>query len=196
MGERIKFDDGDKKDIVQIEGRPDMQDLFKHVGKVGDGYTYDQAVEKIRNTLKGKGNQTVAVHKLFSSMAQANQTFDAWHKKVYKFAKMVNWTNYNHEKATLDAIVMQTSSGKLRQKVIQDNPSYKELVKMGISQEQAKKKADPTRWGGGPDHLGGAGAPEAHRRQQRAWRWVRGRAKGKMQEVLFVYVQREGGLPS
>ena len=72
MGERIKFDDGDKKDIVQIEGRPDMQDLFKHVGKVGDGNTYDQAVEKIWNALKGRGNRTAAVHKLFSSMAQAN----------------------------------------------------------------------------------------------------------------------------
>ena len=37
---------------------------------------------------------------------------------------------------------MQTRSVKLQQKAIQDNPSYEELVKLGISQEQAKKKAD------------------------------------------------------
>ena len=38
--------------------------------------------------------------------------------------------------------MMQTSSGKLRQRALQDDPSYEELVKMGISQEQAKKKAE------------------------------------------------------
>ena len=42
----------------------------------------------------------------------------------------------------MDAIVMQTRSTKLQQKAIQDNPSYEELVRLGISQEQAKKKAD------------------------------------------------------
>ena len=61
---------------------------------------------------------------------------------MYSFAKTVDWTGYDHDKAAVDAIVMQTSSGKLRQKAIQDNPTYEELVKMGISQEQAEKKAD------------------------------------------------------
>ena len=37
---------------------------------------------------------------------------------------------------------MQTRSVKFQQKAIQDSPSYEELVKMGISQEQAKMKAD------------------------------------------------------
>ena len=187
-GERIDFDDGDKKDIIQIEGGPDMQDLFEHVGKVVDGNTYNEAVEKIRNALKGRGNRTAAVHKLFSSMAQANQTFDAWHKKVYEFAKTVDWTDYNHDKAAVDAIVMQTSSGKLRQRVLQDNPSYEELVKMGISQEQAKKKAEtlPDREG---DQITRAvqearAVQEELRRltggKKRAWRQVRGHAKDKM----------------
>ena len=79
-------------------------------------------MKKIRNTLKGRENPTAAMHKLFSSMVQANQTFDVCHK-VYEFAKTVDWTNFNQEKATVDAIVMQTSSGKLRQKAIQDNPT-------------------------------------------------------------------------
>ena len=49
------------------------------MGKLEDGDTCEQAVEKIQNALKGRGNQTAAVHKLFCSMVQANQTFDAWH---------------------------------------------------------------------------------------------------------------------
>ena len=76
-------------------------------------------------------------------MPQGEKTFDSWHKKVYKAAKQVDWDGYNAERATVDAIVMQQErSSKLQQKAIQDNPSHKELVKLGIRQEQAKKKAD------------------------------------------------------
>ena len=40
------------------------------------GDTYNPAMAKIRKALKGRGNRTVSVHKLFSNMAQTNQTFD------------------------------------------------------------------------------------------------------------------------
>ena len=36
---------------------------------------------------------------------------------------------------------MQTSNNKLQQRSIQENPSYDEIVNLGISQEQAEKKA-------------------------------------------------------
>ena len=75
-------------------------------------------------------------------MAQGGRTFDLWHKRVYEAAKQVDWEGYNAETAAVDAIIMQTKSVKLHQKAIQDIPSYDELVKLGISQEQAKKKAD------------------------------------------------------
>ena len=48
----------------------------------------------------------------------------------------------------VDAIVMQTKSSKLQQKAIQDNPTYKELVKLEISQEQVRKKANALPDGG------------------------------------------------
>ena len=54
----------------------------------------------------------------------------------------MDWDGYNAETAVVDAIVIQTKSAKLQQKAIQDNTSYEELVKLGISQEQAKRKAD------------------------------------------------------
>ena len=61
---------------------------------------------------------------------------------MYDAAKQVDWDGYNAETAVVDAIVMQTKSTKLQQKAIQNNPTYEELVKLGISQEQAKRKAD------------------------------------------------------
>ena len=141
-GARVEFDDTDKKNIIQLEGGHDMMDLFEHVGKVKDEDKYEAAIEKIRKALRGRGNRTAAVFKLFTGMPQGQKTFDAWHKKVYEAAKQVEWDGYNAEMAAVDAIIMQTRSAKLQQKAIQDNPSYEELVKLGISQEQAKKKAD------------------------------------------------------
>ena len=41
--------------------------------------------------------------------------------------------DYDADKAMVDAILMQTSSSKLRQRVIQENLGYDELVALGIS---------------------------------------------------------------
>ena len=49
---------------------------------------------------------------------------------------------YGAETATVDALIMQTSSQRLQQKAIQENPKYSEMVDLGISMEQAKKKAE------------------------------------------------------
>ena len=57
-----------------------------------------------------------------------------------KLAKTVDWTDYDYVKAAVDAIIMQPSSGRLHQKALQENPTYKVLVKMGNSQEKARKK--------------------------------------------------------
>ena len=141
-GQKVDFDDDEKKDLLIVEGGQDMSDLFKHVGRVAAGDTYEAAVEKIRAGLKKRGNRTSAVFKLFNGHAQGKQSFDSWHREVSKAAKLIDWTGYGAEQAAVDAIVMQTSSVKLQQRAIQDNPTYDQLVNLGISQEQAKKKAD------------------------------------------------------
>ena len=60
---------------------------------------------------------------------------------MYKAAKLIDWTGYDANQAAVDAMVMQTSSVRLQQRAIQENPNYEQLVNLGISQEQAKKKA-------------------------------------------------------
>ena len=51
-GARVEWDDEDKKDMLVVEGGEEMQDLFKHVGKVLATDTYLQATEKIKVALK------------------------------------------------------------------------------------------------------------------------------------------------
>ena len=140
-GAKIEYDDAEKKDLILVEGGEDMQNLFKHVGLVVDTDTYEEAVEKVRTALKKRGNRTSAVYKLFNGHPQGGQSFEAWHREVFKAAKLIDWAGYDHNKAAVDAIITQTSSAKLRQRAIQENPDYTALVDLGISQEQAKKKS-------------------------------------------------------
>ena len=92
--------------------------------------------------MKKRGNRSAAVFKLFTRMNQGGKTFESWYKEVYEAAKRIDWTGYGAETATVDALIMQTSSQKLQQKAIQENPKYNEMVDLGISMEQAKKKAE------------------------------------------------------
>ena len=140
-GAKIAFDDAEKKDLIVVEGGEDMANLFEHTGKVLDTDTYEQAVEKIKAALRKRGNRTSAVFKLFNSHAQGDRSFESWYTEIYKAAKLIDWGDYDAKKAAVDAIITQTSSGKLQQRAIQENPSYEELVDLGISQEQARKKA-------------------------------------------------------
>ena len=141
-GAKIEYDDAEKKDLILVEGGEDMQDLFRHVGLVEDGDTYAGAVEKVKTALRKRGNRTAAVFKLFNGHAQGSQSFESWHRGVHKAAKLIDWTGYDADKAAVDAIITQTSSTKLQQKGLQENPAYLELVDIGISQEQAKKKSN------------------------------------------------------
>ena len=140
-GTEIAWSDTQKKNMLQVEGGIEMRDLFTHVGKIVETDTYQGAVEKIIQALTKRGNRTSAVFKLFNGHKQGKMSFEAWHTQIYKAAQLIDWEGYGAEKAAVDAIIMQTSSVKLQQRAIQENPSYEELVNLGIAQEQAKKKA-------------------------------------------------------
>ena len=85
----------------------------------------------------------------------------------------MDWTDYNHERVLVDGIMMQTSSGKLRWKALQENPGYEMLTKMDISLEQAKKKAKATQFTG-----------PLQEEQKRAGRGTTGGTADRVQEVL------------
>ena len=87
-----------------------------------DADKYQLAITKIVAALKKRGNRSAAVFKLFTRMSQGSRTFKSWYKEVYEAAKRIYWTNYRAETATVDALIMQTSSQKLQQKAIQENP--------------------------------------------------------------------------
>ena len=80
-GVKVDWTSDEKKAILQVDGGDEIGDLFKYVGKVLPGDTYNQAVEKVKVALKKRGNRTSAVFKLFNTHSQGSQSFDSWHNK-------------------------------------------------------------------------------------------------------------------
>ena len=133
--------DKEKKAMLLFRGGDDMKDLFEHVGAVTDTDTFDAVVTKIRTGLQGRTNNVVQRNLLFANYLQGTKSFERWSKEISSAAKLINYENYDWKQAAVDAILLQTSNPKLRERALQDNVSYEDLFKLGISKEQSEKGA-------------------------------------------------------
>ena len=71
----------------------------------------------------------------------SKETFERWSQEISNAAKLIDYTNYNWQTATVDAMLLQTSNDKLRERALQDDVSYDQLIKLGICKEQSAKGA-------------------------------------------------------
>ena len=58
-----------------------------------------------------------------------------WSQEVSIAAKLILYKNYNWQQAAVDTIILQMSNPKLCERALQDNVSYDELMKLGITNE-------------------------------------------------------------
>ena len=133
--------DKGKKATLLFRGGDDMKSLFQHVGKVLDNDTFDAAVKKIEDGLEAQTNNVVQRNLLLANYPQGSKSFDRWYKEVSNGAKIINYENYDWKQATVDAILLQTSNPKLRERALQENITYNSLLTMGITKEQSMKGA-------------------------------------------------------
>ena len=121
--------DEEKKAMTLLKGGKDMHTLFEHVGNVLDTDTFDGAIEKIKNKLSERTNKIVQRNMLLSNFPQGDKSFEKWSQQVSEAAKLIDYSNYNWKQAAVDAIILQTSSNKLREKALQENVYYESLLK-------------------------------------------------------------------
>ena len=133
--------DAEKKAMTLLKGGKDMHTLFEHVGNVVDADTFDEAIKKVKDKLSERTNKVVQRNLLLSNFPQGNKSFEKWSLQISEAAKLISYDNYDWKQATVDAIILQTSSSKLRERALQENSSYENLMKMGITKEQSKKGA-------------------------------------------------------
>ena len=129
----------EKKAMLLFRGGDDMQSLFDHVGKVVDADSFDDAVTKIENALKSRTNNVVQRNMLLTRYPQGSKSFEKWSVEVSNAAKLIDYSNYDWKMAVVDAIVLQTSNEKLREKALFGNVTYDRLMSLGVAKEQSEK---------------------------------------------------------
>ena len=92
--------------------------------------------------IKRLTNQAAARCKFFQEVRQDGQSYDSWVQLVVEQAKRCDWVGYDGDKAARDAILYQMDDRKLKKKIIAEDTSLQEVIKMGIANEQAGKAAD------------------------------------------------------
>ena len=131
----------EKKALTRLKGGADMKTLFEHVGEVVAEDTFEQAVTKIRTKLTGRTNKTVQRNMLLCSNPRSSKTFEKWSQEIAEAAKLISYEGYNWKSAAVDAILLQTSNKKLRERALQEEITYEELIKLGIAKEQSHRGA-------------------------------------------------------
>ena len=127
--------------MLLFKGGNDMKNLFQHVGKVSDTDTYANVVKKIGDGLEKCTNKVVQRNMLLSNYPQGTKSFEKWSQDVSNAAKLISYDQYDWQQAAVDAMLLQTTNPKLRERALQDNVSYDELMKLGITKEQSAKGA-------------------------------------------------------
>ena len=133
--------DREKKSMLLFKGGDDMKNLFQYVGKVEDGDSYEQAIEKIKKGLSDRTNKVVQRNLLLADFPQGSKSFEKWSQEISNTAKLISYDAYDWKQAAVDAILLQTSSARLRERALQENTSYEDLMKMGIAKEQSARGA-------------------------------------------------------
>ena len=133
--------DEEKKALMLLKGGRDMKRLFCHVGQVLNTDTFDVVVKKIKDALSERTNKVVQRNMLLTNFPQGSKSFERWTQEICEAANLIDYENYDWRQAAVDAILLQTSNSKLRERALQDNVTFDGLVKLGIAKEQSEKGA-------------------------------------------------------
>ena len=131
----------EKKSMTLLKGGRDMRVLFTHVANVLDTDTFDEAVEKVKEKLMERTNNVVQRNMLLSNHPQGRKSFEKWSQEISDAAQLISYNQYDWKQAAVDAMILQMSSSKLREKALNENVSYNDLIKLGITKEQSEKGA-------------------------------------------------------
>ena len=128
------------KAMLVLIGGKEIDSLFKHVGKVLQGDSYDQAINKVKEGISKQTNQSMARFKLMREMSQGGRPFAEWWPLVKEQAERCTWTGYDAKAAAGDAILQQCDNVKLQKKIIAEDLKFEDIVKYGVALEQGEKK--------------------------------------------------------
>ena len=102
---------------------------------------YDAANNKVIAGIKLQCNHAMMKFKLFTDMPQEEEPFAGWWATVKEQADKCDFIGYNAKQSARDAILFQTSSTKLRKRILAEDLDLDDVVRMGLAMEQSNRKA-------------------------------------------------------
>ena len=129
--------DREKQAMLRLKGGDDMRNLLEYVGKVASSDTFEQVVTKVKKGLSDRTNEVVQRNLLLANFPQGSKSFERWSQEVANAARLISYEQYDWHQATVDAILLQTSNSKLRERALQENTTYEDLMKMGVAKGAA-----------------------------------------------------------
>ena len=100
---------------------------------------------KIVEGIRKQTNQAIARHRLMTGLDQGKKNFATWYPTVKEQAKHCSFDGYGVDEATRDAFLFQTSSPKLKQKILAENLNLDNTIKFGLAYKQSRKTAESLR---------------------------------------------------
>ena len=140
--------------MMLIKGGQDIKNLFQHVGNVSEKDTFEEAVKKIENGPQAHTYKVVKWNMLLSNFPQGAKSFERWSQEISNAARLISYDNYDWKQVAVDAIILQTSCPKLRERALLENTTYDSLMKLGIAKEQTAKGAALLEQASGQSSLG------------------------------------------
>ena len=133
--------DREKKAMLRLKGGDDMRNLLEYVGKISESDSFEDVVEKVKKGLSERTNEVVQRNLLLANFPQGSKSFEKWSQEVANAARLISYENYDWKQATVDAILLQTTNSRLRERALQESTSYEDLMKMGVAKEQSARGA-------------------------------------------------------
>ena len=81
--------------MITLIGGKEMDELFKHTGRVSEANTYEEAITKVKDGITAQTNQSMARFKMMREMPQSGKVFSDWWPKIKEQADRCVWTGYD-----------------------------------------------------------------------------------------------------
>ena len=95
------------------------------------GHKRDHVHQKMKFVINKDTNATMSRYHLFQEMPQSDWDIGKWAIELERQAKRINWTTYTWKEACTDAILFQMTSKTWRDKALQQQWSFHDIVAWG-----------------------------------------------------------------
>ena len=85
--------DAEQKAMLLFKKGDNMKNLLDYVGKVVDGDTFEEAINKVREGLQNWTNKVVQRSMLFTDFPQGSKSFERWSQEISTAAQHDDETN-------------------------------------------------------------------------------------------------------